>query len=158
MTTFTGSARRDRLFALVWAGFAFTSFLVDAQVALGVDLAARNTAFDRALIDYGATVDRVFLSGSDTARTALFFSAFLFGPLKLALAAALWRRATRFRQASLVFCGGYAYSTLLWMAVGLFGANPSPRPLVYVLSNGPYLVVPLLFAALVMRSARAGDA
>lgn len=154
VTSFTGSPRADRLFAFVWLGFALTSFIVDAQAALGVDFAARGTAFDRALVNYGHDVDPVFLARPDWARIMLLCSGFVFGPLKLALSAAIWRRQTQLRPAALLFCGAYAYSTALWMAVGLFGAQPTPNPVAYIFANGPYLVIPLVFAALVTRAMR----
>ncbi len=151
MATFTGTQRRDRMFAGIWLLFAVTSFVVDSQAACGVDFEARGTAFDAAIANYGRTVDPVFLARPDWALVMLLFSTFVFGPLKIVTAVALWKGITRLRPLVLVFAGAYAYSTALWIAVGLFGSLPSPAPVQYVMTNGPYLVVPLLFAWLARR-------
>ena len=148
----------DAFFAVTLVIFAITSFAFDAFGALGIDWRNTSHPFGPAMVRFGESIDRIYLmTDSIWIRVMLAFSAFVFGPLKLLLAVGLWKDWPWIRGPGLVVLGAYAYSTLLYTAVALWGPAPSLQPLALICINAPYAVIPAWLAVHLIRKDRAPE-
>ena len=135
--------RLDVFFAIMLLLFAATSFGMDAFGAMGIDWAHTRHPLGPTLVEFGKTVDRVYLmTDSPWVRMILGFSGFVFGPLKLVLAVGLLKDWRWVRGPGLALMGAYLYSTLVYTAVALWGPAPSLAPITLLAVTSPYAVIP----------------
>jgi hypothetical protein len=136
----------DRWLVVGFLLFALTSFGVDRLAALDVDVCAERS-LGGSLCWYGQHLDPLYLANPQWLRVMSGLSAWLFGPLYLALAWGFWRGVDAARGPALAWAVAITYSMVVHLWMELFGALPSPRPVLMLLVYLPYLVLPFVVLA-----------
>ena len=95
--------------------------------------------------------DEFFASNPLPLRVRLYFSAFVFGPVTLALMIGFLRGWNRIRPLALMYAGAMIIGVLEFFAWEWASGAPATRPAVLVAFNGPYLLVPVLLAVRMWR-------
>ena len=141
----------DAFLVATLCAFAATSMLVDRTAALDIIGPDSADPFARAMYWYGVRYDPLVVANPLFLQVMSAISAFVFGPLYLWLARALWRRDAAIRVPALLYVVAMLYSMVVHVAVEVWGELPPPNMLVFVGVYTPYLVVPLLLAWRVRR-------
>ena len=136
----------DRWLIAGFVMFAMTSFGVDRLAALDVDFCAEQS-MGGALCWYGRRLDPLFLANPQWLRVMSGISAWLFGPLYLALAWGFWRGLDAARGPALAWAVAMVYAMVVHLWMELFGPQPSPRPALMLLVYLPYLALPFVVMA-----------
>lgn len=140
--------KRDYFFVVAFALFTCTSIFSDAFHALGVT----GGPFGDANALYADLAgDEFFASNPLPLRVRLYFSAFVFGPVTLALMIGFLRGWNRIRPLALMYAGAMIIGVLEFFAWEWASGAPATRPAVLVAFNGPYLLVPVLLAVRMWR-------
>lgn len=147
MNTFESIPLRERPLDLAlilgFVSFAVTSGVVDRLAALDVDFCAEQS-LGGSLCWYGRNLDPLFLANPQWLRVISGVSAWVFGPLYLALAWGFWRGIDAVRAPALAWAIAISYSMVLHLWMEFFGDHPPPRPGLLMLVYLPYLLLPLL--------------
>jgi hypothetical protein len=122
--------------------FAFTSFCSDALGALNVDLHTSGFFTARALLAFGEACDPLLLENPLWLRFMLGVSAFVFGPMNLAIAYGLWAGKPWVRELSIVYATAILYSMIVYGGTELFGPLPPTNLALWLTANGPYAAAP----------------
>lgn len=133
---------QDRWLALAFVSFACTSVFVDRLAALDVDFCADQRMWG-ALCWYGRNLDPLFLANPQWLRVMSGISAFVFGPMYLVLAWAVWRGVEAARVPTIAWAVALLYSMGVHVWMEFFGDFPPPRPGVLAGIYLPYVVVPV---------------
>lgn len=141
----------DAFLVATLCAFAATSLLVDRTAALDIIGPESADPFARAMYWYGVRYDPLVVANPLFLQVMSAISAFVFGPLYLWLARALWRRDSAIRVPALLYSVAMLYSMIVHVAVELWGEMPPPNMLVFVGVYTPYVLVPLLLAWRVRR-------
>lgn len=132
---------RDRWLIVAFVCFACTSVFIDRLAALDVDMCGEQRLWG-ALCWYGQTIDPLFLDNPQWLRVMSGISAWVFGPLYLILAWAVWRGVDAARGPALAWAVAMLYSLVVHLWMEFFGDHPPPRPLALSLVYLPYVLVP----------------
>lgn len=151
----------DWFFALFFANFALTSFLLDSVNAVSRPEAGSRWFLSRLVHDYyAAGTDPLLLANPRWLQTGTFLSAFVFGPFYLVVLYALLRGRSWIRLPAIFYAGMIVESVVLYLSTAVHGDAPLFRqacaatsfdyralnlPKVFAF-NLPYLLVPLAFA------------
>lgn len=142
----SGSRLGDRLLILTLLAMAVAAFTMDRSA--GMDLCAPDSPdpFGRALWAYGELYDPLVSANPHFLRVMSGISAFVFGPMELALAYGLWKRPQQpwVRTLAFVWSVAMLYSMVVHTIVELWGEIPPPNPVIAVTAYAAYIVVPIV--------------
>lgn len=137
--------RRDVLFVLAFAFFAFSSFLSDSLVARGIALAPDSPSFwARANYWYADGTDPLLLHAPVSLHVQTFISAFVFGPFYLVLVYAFVRGRDWIRMPAIVYLSAMLYGMVVFLGTEFLGDLPPTNVAKFCAFNFPYWIVPLL--------------
>lgn len=148
-------ARRSlwrRPFDLVLFGaacaFAYTSWTLDALLALGIPLSgdSENAMARMFFTLYAAEADPLLVENPLFLRIQAAISAFVFGPFYVILAYALGRSKNWIRVPALMFASAALYCIVVVLSVNLFGGFSRRDWLLFYVGNLPYLAFPIALA------------
>lgn len=122
--------------------FASTSWFVDRLAALDVDFCGEQRMWG-ALCWYGRNLDPLFLANPQWLRVMSGISAWVFGPLYLALAWAFWRGVDAVRGPAVAWAVAILYSVTVHLWMEVFGDQPAPRLGILLMVYLPYVLLPV---------------
>ena len=133
-----------RILVITLLGMALAAFTMDRSA--GLDLCGPDSAdpFGRALWDYGQRYDPLVADNPFFLRVMSGISAFVFGPLELLIAYALWKDRSWVRLPAIVWSIAMLYSMVVHTIAELWGPLPPPNPVIAVAAYTPYIVVPFV--------------
>jgi hypothetical protein len=133
----------DGLLLALLLGFAATSFLFDR--AAGLDRVAPDSPdpFGRAVWEYGRRFDPLVAENPLFLRVMSWLSAFVFGPIYIALVAARLLRGRWPAALALAWSWAMLYSMVLHVALELLWPQPPNLP-VFAAVYAPYVLAPVM--------------
>lgn len=134
---------RDRYLMLCFVAFACTSFMVDRLAALDVDVCGEQS-LGGSLCWYGRNLDPLFLANPQWLRVLSGISAWVFGPLYVLFAWAVWRGLDSVVPIARAWAVAMLYSMVVHLYMEYFGDYPPPRPWLLLGVYLPYAVLPVL--------------
>ncbi len=136
----------DLFFVIFFGVFAFTSLVMETYPVFGIDLVHASDPLGRVWHFYASSFDPIFLHPPLYLRVMVGIDQFAFGPFYLLAIHALVKERNWIRIPGIAYVGAMTYSTSAYFLVEFLGER-GRADLVWVsLINGPYLIVPLLFA------------
>jgi len=135
----------DLVYVVVFFLFACTSFITDSLNGLNPALQPDSPSRVEQVIysSYAALADPNLIANPPIVRISAGISAFIWGPLYIFFIICFIRGWNAIRNLGFLYGCALTSTMILYMADALFGANPSPMPLYFILMNLPYLLVPL---------------
>lgn len=143
----------DRFLTVAFLIFAATSATIDAYLAFGVEF-NRNSNNPLIQLIYSLYVegnDFLMLENPLFLRVQAGISAFVFGPFYLLLAYCLMRKKDWIRIPALMYVSAMVYGMTIVLCVQFLGKNPPGNMLVFSLGTLPYLLIPLLLGARMLK-------
>ncbi|MCA9649144.1 MAG: DUF2781 domain-containing protein [Myxococcales bacterium] len=134
----------DWILVATLAAMALAAFTMDRSAAMDLCGPDSPDPFGRALWAYGERYDPLVSQNPHFLRVMSGISAFVFGPMELALAFALWKRRPWLRPLALVWSISMLYSMVVHTIVELWGELPPPNPVIAVTAYLAYIVVPIV--------------
>ena len=142
----------DRLLILTLLAMAVAAFTMDRSAALDLCGPDSPDPFGRALWGYGELYDPLVSANPHFLRVMSGISAFVFGPMELALAYGLWKRRPWVGTLAFVWSVAMLYSMVVHTIVELWGEIPPPNPVIAVTAYAAYIVVPNVLLRRLARS------
>ncbi len=123
---------------------ATAAFTMDRSAALDLCAPDSPDPFGRALWGYGERFDPLVSANPYFLRVMSGISAFVFGPLELALAYGLWKKRRWVPPVAVLWSVAMLYSMVVHIIAELWGPLPPPHPGIALASYAAYIVVPLV--------------
>jgi len=142
--THNGSHLGDRILAITLLGMAIAAFTMDRSAAMDLCAPDSPDPFGRALWGYGERYDPLVSANPHFLRVMSGISAFVFGPIELALAWGLWKQRTGVRAPAIGWSVAMLYSMVVHTIVEFWGSMPPPHPGIALAAYAAYIVVPLV--------------
>ncbi|MEM9462881.1 MAG: emopamil-binding family protein [Myxococcota bacterium] len=142
--TASRSRLADRVVAIALLAMALAAFTMDRSAALDLCAVDSPDPFGRALWAYGERYDPLVAANPHFLQIMSGISAFVFGPLELAIAYGLWTRRAWVRGPAIVWSIAMLYSMVVHVLAEYWGPMPTPHPGIAVAAYSAYIIVPLV--------------
>ncbi len=136
----------DLVMVVTLVAMALIALLIDRTAALDICGPDSADPFGRALWHYGERFDPLVSANPLFLRVMSGISAFVFGPMELAIAYGLWKRRPWVRMLAIVWLVAMLYSMVVHTIVEFFGDIPPPHPGIALVAYGAYVAIPVALA------------
>lgn len=139
------SARKgDIFYVIIFTLFMTTSFVTDSLNGINPELVPDSPNIMEQIIykTYAVKADPALIVNYPTIRVSAGISAFFWGPLYLIFIMGFIKGWNRIRNWGFLYGCALTSSMILYMSEGLFGFHASPQPLLYIVTNIAYILIP----------------
>ena len=134
----------DRMLAVVFGVFAFTSLSMDWLTALNVNLKTSAYPLAKPIYDYALMADPLLIVNPPALQVMCGISAFIYGPFTIWLAWALWTGHRRIRIPAIIYASTIIYSMGVYFYIEFMGETPPTHLPIFLGATLPYLLFPML--------------
>jgi steroid 5-alpha reductase family enzyme len=137
--------RGDIVYVVIFSLFLCTSLITDSLNGITAQLNpdSQNAVEQVIYSTYAVKADPALIWNQPTVRVSAGISAFLWGPMYLFFIISFVRGWNAIRNWGFLYSAALTSSMILYMSEGLFGAHPTPNPMIYLITNAAYFLVPL---------------
>ncbi len=150
----------DIVYVVIFSWFLITSFVTDSLNGLHATISSESSNIVERIIYtlYASKADPALIFNQPTVRVSAWISAFVWGPLYMFFIISFVFGWNSIRNWGLVYGAALTSSMSLYMAEGLFGTHASPKPVLYLVMNLAYILVPLSMVVRMWKERPFGEA